>query len=69
MVIEFDPELFILIENKQKFTILLYLCYYRRRYEFFIDVSQIKETAIYLALSKEDQDLINEYFNRYITVN
>jgi len=66
MVIEFDPEIFQDIEKRQKLTHLLYLCYFDRRYDFFIDLTQINTSPIYIALNSEDKSLIEEYFNRFV---
>lgn len=66
MLIEFSSNIFQSVENLNKFNFLFNLCYLKRRYGVFIDITEVENTPLYNLLSENDKQVIYEYFNRQV---
>jgi len=69
MLIEFAPEILSTKDNLNKFMYLYNLCFLHRRYDFFIDLTEVLNSPIYESLSFEDKEVIEASFNVQATRN
>ena len=67
MLIELKPELFKSFDDYKSLNKLLQDLTYKRRYDIFIDIDEVKDCALYNRIDKEDQMLIEEYFEKQVT--
>ncbi|SDP08006.1 hypothetical protein SAMN05428975_0242 [Mucilaginibacter sp. OK268] len=67
MIIEFDPAIFESEANHNQFCLLLHLSAIDHRYDIFVDLSVIRESALYISLSKNDKETLEDYYNHFIT--
>ncbi|MCW3787650.1 hypothetical protein [Plebeiibacterium sediminum] len=67
MLIEIKPDLFEKSEKLQEVNQLLALFSDRRRYEYFCDLTEVIDSNVFKSLLDIDKQLIEEYFNRFIT--
>jgi hypothetical protein len=66
MIVEINPDILNKPEEFLNLKYLLNLCFYKRRYDVFIDIMLAKSTTSYGKLDKDEQLLLDELFNRYI---
>lgn len=68
MLINLSPEIF--EGSEQDFislNFLIQLLTYRHRYDFFVDISQLEDNTFYKKLDDTNREIIEIYYNRYIT--
>lgn len=67
MIIEIKPDIFSELNNLQDVNYLLSVFSNNNRYEYYCEYALIKDTDLFKNLLVINQELIELYFNRYIT--
>lgn len=60
------PSVFSYVANYHQFAALLQLCYLNRRYDFFVDLTEVENSALFAVIAEPDKQVIFEYFEKHM---
>jgi len=66
MLIEIRPDIFEDLKYFSGLKALLAICSYKNRYDFFVELSEVRKMPLYAQLDVYDTDVLEEFYNRSI---
>lgn len=66
MIIEIRPDIFDDVEYMESLKMLLTICLYNHRHDFYVELSEVMNKPIFKQLDKDSRDSLEEIYNRII---